>query len=67
MKTNKKDELYLPVGHKRRMFCRVCAQSMMSEVKLLRKHYTTQHNSIGEPQWLLSGQTPLDCIWTNWE
>ena len=66
MLRNKKNELYLKVGNKRRMFCRICAQTIMGEVKLLRLHHQTQHGGIGEPEFLQEGQDPVNCIWSNW-
>ena len=49
------------------MFCRICAQTLWGEAKLLRQHHSTQHGGIGEPKWLHFGEDPEDCIWSNWQ
>ena len=66
MLRNKKNELYIKDKNKRKMFCRICAQTLRGEAKLLQQLHATQHNGIGEPEWLKDGEDPVDCIWTNW-
>ena len=67
MLKNKKNELYIKEENKTIKFCRICAQTLRGEVKLLKQHLVTQHDGVGEPEWLKAGEDPADCIWTNWQ